>query len=132
MKKIKLTLTVVPNALGELIEYIEASPGITADDMSMVNPLYANSNGVVIPPTNRKGTCLPKHHQDPRLVMKLVRTDKTPHGYEVIDTEASLFNLGLTRDYLLNKIVKNGTAEHSVKLAILHQEKKAAEERRAA
>jgi hypothetical protein len=64
--------------------------------------------------------------------MKLVRTDKTPHGYEVIDTEASLFKLGLTREYLLSKIVKNGTAEHSVKLAILHEEKKVAAGRRAA
>jgi hypothetical protein len=125
MKKVKLTLTVVPNALGELLEYIETTAGITADDMSMINP-NSNGNNFVIPPSNKLGSCLPKNHQDPRLVMKLVKSDKTPHGYEVIDTGASLFNLGLSKEYLLGRVCKAGTAEHSVKRAILHEERKVA------
>ena len=125
MKKVKLTLTVVPHALGELLEYIETTSGISADDMSMINP-PSNGNGFFIPPSNKIGTCLPKHHQDPRLVMKLVRTEKSPGGYEVIDTGASLFNLGLSREYLLDRVCKTGTAEYSVKRAILHEERKAA------
>jgi hypothetical protein len=124
MKKVKLTLTVVPHALGELLEYIETTSGISADEMSMVNP--PRSNGVIIPPSNKLGTCLPKHHQDPRLVMKLVRSEKTPWGYEIIDADASLFKLGLTREYLKNTVCKVGTAENSVKHALAKQSKKEA------
>ena len=123
MKKVKLTLTVVPHALGELLEYIETTSGISADEMSMINP---SSNGVIIPPSNKQGTCRPRHNPDPRLVRKMVVSDKSPHGYEVIDTAASLFNLGLSREYLLGQVCKAGTAEHSVKRAILHEERKAA------
>ena len=125
MKKIKVTLTVAPNAVGELIEYIEATPGIAADDMSLVKS-PSNGNGVYIPPSNKIGSCLPKHHQDPRLVMKLVRSDKSPNGYEVIDTEASLFKLGLSKEYLLSRVCKLGTAEYSVKRAIIAEGRKAA------
>ena len=120
MKKVKLTLTVVPHALGELLEYIETTSGISADDMSMINP-PSNGNGFFIPPSNKIGTCLPKHHQDPRLVMKLVRTEKSPGGYEVIDADASLSKLGLTREYLMNTVCKAGTAENSVKHALSKQ-----------
>jgi len=118
MKKVKLTLTVVPHALGELLEYIETTSGISADDMSMINP---PSNGVIIPPSNKLGTCLPKHHQDPRLVMKFVRTEKSPGGYEVIDADASLSKLGLTRKCLMNTVCKAGTAENSIKHALSKQ-----------
>jgi hypothetical protein len=91
----------------------------------MIKP-NSNGNNFVIPPSNKIGSCLPKYHQDPRLVMKLVKSDKSPHGYEVIDTGASLSNLGLSKEYLLGRVCKSGTAEHSVKRAILREERKAA------
>ena len=127
MKKIKLTLTVVPNALGELIEYVEATPGISIDDMSMISPLPSPE-----PTLSRNVITRSKALQDPRLVMKRITSEKTPHGYEVIDTQASLFKLGVSEEFLLNRVCKAGTVEHSVKRAILAEKKKAAEERKAA
>ena len=51
---------------------------------------------------------------DPRLVFNI-----RPTGAKKVDVEASLKRLGLTEEWLRSNVVKTGTAEHSVKMAVL-------------
>ena len=51
---------------------------------------------------------------DPRLVFNI-----RPTGAKKVDVEASLKRLGLTEEWLRSNTVKTGTAEHSVKMAVL-------------
>jgi hypothetical protein len=51
---------------------------------------------------------------DPRLVFNI-----RPTGAKKVDVEESLKRLGLTEEWLRSNAVKTGTAEHSVKMAVL-------------
>ena len=51
---------------------------------------------------------------DPRLVFNI-----RPTGAKKVNVEASLKRLGLTEEWLRSNVVKTGTAEHSVKMAVL-------------
>jgi hypothetical protein len=51
---------------------------------------------------------------DPRLVFNI-----RPTGAKKVDVQASLKRLGLTEEWLRSNVVKTGTAEHSVKMAVL-------------
>jgi len=51
---------------------------------------------------------------DPRLVFNI-----RPTGAKKVNVEESLKRLGLTEEWLRSNAVKTGTAEHSVKMAVL-------------
>jgi len=51
---------------------------------------------------------------DPRLVFSI-----RPTGAKKVDVAASLKKLGLTEEWLRTNAVRTGTAEHSVKMAVL-------------
>jgi len=131
MDNYKLTVTVTSSSLSELIEYTSATQGATLEGVEKV----PGSNGNSAKP---KAVQVVKHQEaedgvDPRLVFKRSAHPncKNYPSKRVVDIDASLENVGLTRRWLTSHPVKTGTVEHSIKHAIVH-EKRALDKKKAA
>ena len=137
MNNYKLTVTVTSNSLSELIEYTSATPGATLE--SVEKAPGGNGNGesevkVEVPTPEQlmaKLTTLSESvglpNPDPRLVYKAsTHPDHMHHpSKRVIDVDASLKNIGLTREWLANHQTKAGTVEHSIKRSMaMHGKRK--------
>jgi len=132
MDNYKLTVTVTSASLSELIEYTNATQGATLEGVEKV----PGSNGNGAKP--KEAVQVVKHQEaeegvDPRLVFKPSNhpSYKNFPSKRVVDIDASLKKVGLTRRWLTSHQVKSGTVEHSIKHAIA-QEKRALDKKTAA
>jgi hypothetical protein len=138
MNNYKLTVTVTSNSLSELIEYTSATPGATLESVEKAPGGNGESESevkVVVPTQEQlmaklaalsESVGLPS--PDPRLVYKAsTHPDHMHHPRKrVIDVDASLKNIGLTREWLANHHTKAGSIEHSIKRSIaMHGKRKA-------
>ena len=109
----KIQVTVTSNSLSELVEYINATPGATLESVSKEES--TNGNG-----TLELHSPYDKHHNgaDPRLVMKDHPDHPSQPSKAIIDVEASLKNIGLTKEQLMSRPTRKGSVEHSIKRAV--------------
>ncbi len=106
--KYKLIITVTSEALAELIEYTAETPGATVE--SVAKDEASNGNGEALVHNLGPGV-------DPRLVMKSHPDHPGQPSKNIIDVEASLRNIGLTREQLLSRPTQVGSIEHRIKRA---------------
>ena len=105
----KLIITVTSESLSELVEYTHATPGATLE--SVAKGESSNGNGVT-------KLQQPEPGMDPRLVLMEPPDYPSCPSKRIIDVDASLNNIGLSRDQLMSHPAKSGTIEHSIKRAL--------------
>lgn len=121
--KFIITLSVDISKVSDTYAALSLVDGVRIDSVEASSPVVVESNGNGHTPEKPVAKAKPRakakrqpsiKHTDPRAVLKL------SGGKQVLNAEATLRNLGISKSDLLKMKTRNGTLEGALKRSITH------------